>query len=100
MTDIAGPVLTDQDLAVLDHPALGGIILFARNFESPQQIYRLIAQIHERRSPHLLVAVDQEGGRVQRFREGFTLLPAAAATRLAAMAKLPARSAVHTTSVG
>jgi len=78
MTDIAGPVLTDQDLAVLDHPALGGIILFARNFESPQQLYRLIAQIHERRSPHLLVAVDQEGGRVQRFREGFTLLPAAA----------------------
>ena len=78
MTDIAGPVLTDEDIAVVDHPALGGIILFARNFESPQQLYRLIAEIHKRRSPHVLVAVDQEGGRVQRFREGFTLLPAAA----------------------
>jgi beta-N-acetylhexosaminidase len=78
MTDIQGPVLGAQDFAVLDHPATGGVILFARNFESPQQVYRLIAAIHERRSPHLLIAVDQEGGRVQRFREGFTLLPAAA----------------------
>lgn len=78
MTDIQGPELTEAEVAVLTHPATGGVILFSRNFESPRQIYRLITQIHEIRSPHLLIAVDQEGGRVQRFRDGFTLLPPAA----------------------
>jgi beta-N-acetylhexosaminidase len=78
MIDIDGTELSADDRAVLQHPATGGVILFARNFKSPQQLYRLVAAIHELRSPHLLIAVDQEGGRVQRFRDGFTLLPAAA----------------------
>lgn len=78
MIDIEGPDIADADRDRLLHPATGGVILFARNFESPQQIYRLVRSIHELRSPHLLVAVDQEGGRVQRLRDGFTLLPAAA----------------------
>lgn len=78
MVDVLGTELSGADRDLLLHPATGGVILFARNFESPQQICRLITQIHELRSPHLLVAVDQEGGRVQRFRDGFTRLPAAA----------------------
>lgn len=65
MVDVAGTALDADDRDVLQHPATGGVILFARNFESPQQVHRLIASIHELRSPHLLIAVDQEGGRVQ-----------------------------------
>lgn len=76
MLDVSGPELNREDIDLLQHPATGGVILFARNFESRQQIHRLIQQIHELRTPPLLVAVDQEGGRVQRFREGFTRLPA------------------------
>jgi len=78
MLDVAGHELTRQDIELLQHPATGGVILFSRNFASRDQIHRLIAQIHEQRLPPLLVAVDQEGGRVQRFRDGFTRLPAAA----------------------
>lgn len=78
MLDVVGESLTDADIELLKHPATGGVILFSRNFSSRQQIYRLIREIHELRTPPLLVAVDQEGGRVQRFREGFTRLPAPA----------------------
>lgn len=78
MVDLAGPELGPDDRARLLQPATGGVILFSRNYESPQQLYRLVREIHELRSPHLLIAVDQEGGRVQRFREGLTRLPPAA----------------------
>ena len=54
---------------------MGGVILFSRNFESVEQVSDLIADIRALRSPPLLVAVDHEGGRVQRFRDGFTVMP-------------------------
>jgi beta-N-acetylhexosaminidase len=75
MLDPAGPELTDDDRRRLRHPATGGAILFARNFTSPQQLQALTEEIHALREPALILAVDHEGGRVQRFREGFTALP-------------------------
>lgn len=75
MLDVAGTALTDEDRQRLRHPLVGGVILFSRNFESCGQLARLTAEIHELRNPPLIIAVDHEGGRVQRFREGFTLLP-------------------------
>jgi len=78
MLDLVGTSMTSQEREMLLHPQTGGVILFTRNYESPQQIAALISDIHALRTPHLLVAVDHEGGRVQRFREGFTHIPAAA----------------------
>ena len=78
MIDIAGTVLTDMDRQRLSHPLVGGIILFTRNYANPEQLVQLTADIHELRTPALLIAVDHEGGRVQRFREGFTHLPSMA----------------------
>jgi len=75
MVDIEGPELTPQDRDLLRHPAVGGVILFTRNFESVGQLAGLCSEMHSLREPRLLIAVDQEGGRVQRFREGFTHLP-------------------------
>lgn len=73
--DLEGPVLSAEERDLLRQPAVGGVILFSRNFQDPEQVATLTAEIHALRDPHLLIAVDQEGGRVQRFRSGFTLLP-------------------------
>ncbi|MDH4172421.1 MAG: beta-N-acetylhexosaminidase [Betaproteobacteria bacterium] len=73
--DPVGPALTDEDVRRLRHPAVGGVILFARNFESPAQLQALTHDIRALREPQLLIGVDHEGGRVQRFKEGFTTLP-------------------------
>ncbi|MDH5618734.1 MAG: beta-N-acetylhexosaminidase [Gammaproteobacteria bacterium] len=75
MLDIEGLSLSPADRDLLREPAVGGVILFARNYESPRQITDLVADIRALRSPPLLVAVDHEGGRVQRFRDGFTPIP-------------------------
>jgi beta-N-acetylhexosaminidase len=78
MIDIAGLTLTALDKEKIAHPNTGALILFSRNFENPEQIQALIKNIRKARSGEILIAVDQEGGRVQRFQNGFTRLPAAA----------------------
>ena len=75
MIDIAGTALGDLDRERLVHPLVGGVILFSRSYESPDQLQALCAEIHALREPQLPIAVDHEGGRVQRFRDGFTRLP-------------------------
>jgi beta-N-acetylhexosaminidase len=78
MMGLSGPGLSAEERELLRQPQVGGVILFTRNYESPRQVAELTAAIHVLRDPPLLIAVDQEGGRVQRFRSGFTLLPAVA----------------------
>ena len=75
MLDLAGTSLAEDEPALLCNPQVGGVILFARNVESRHQVETLVAEIRAV-APHLLIAVDQEGGRVQRLKQGFTLLPA------------------------
>lgn len=79
MIGIEGLRLSDAETRLLQHPQIGGVILFARNYADPDQLAALTDAIHAVRDPALLVAVDQEGGRVQRFRDGFTRLPPMAA---------------------
>jgi beta-N-acetylhexosaminidase len=75
MLDVVGTELTADDIRRLQHPLVGGVILFARNFINCTQLKALTASIHKVRQPPLLIAVDHEGGRVQRFKDGFTKIP-------------------------
>jgi beta-N-acetylhexosaminidase len=73
--DPVGTALSDDDRRRFTHPAAGGVILFARNYESPEQLSALADEIERLREPALPICVDHEGGRVQRFKAGFTAIP-------------------------
>ncbi len=77
MVDLEGTSISDTERDLLLKPEVGGVILFTRNFASVAQLTALTRDIHDLRTPHLLIAVDHEGGRVQRFHEGFSRIPAA-----------------------
>ena len=76
MVGVQGHFLQEDEKELLSHPNIGGVILFSRNFESTTQLTELTHEIHQLRFPQLLIAVDHEGGRVQRFKDGFSELPA------------------------
>lgn len=78
MIDIEGTTLSKSEQKIINHPNTGAIILFSRNYNDPEQISKLINSIRAARDGDILIAVDQEGGRVQRFQTGFTRLPPAA----------------------
>lgn len=76
MLDLRGMELAADEREVMSHPLVGGVILFSRNYRDPEQVQQLCRQIHSLRKPPLLIGIDHEGGRVQRFHDQFTLLPA------------------------
>ena len=78
MLDVAGCILTAGEKEKINHPNTGAVILFSRNYQNPEQLTELISSIRAARNGNILIAVDQEGGRVQRFQQGFTRLPPAA----------------------
>ncbi|VAW53755.1 beta-N-acetylglucosaminidase [hydrothermal vent metagenome] len=78
MVDLEGTSISETERKLLGQPEVGGVILFTRNFESVVQITQLVEEIHNLKTPKILVAVDHEGGRVQRFHQGFSRIPAAA----------------------
>lgn len=73
---IASTRLSKTEKTLLAHPAVGGVVLFARNIETAKQVAELCTEIRAQHESRLLITIDQEGGRVQRLREGFTSLPA------------------------
>jgi beta-N-acetylhexosaminidase len=83
MLDVEGLTLAQHEQENINHPNTGAVILFARNYQDPEQITELINSIRAARQGDILIAVDQEGGRVQRFQNGFTRLPPAASYALA-----------------
>jgi beta-N-acetylhexosaminidase len=88
MVDLEGVSISQLEKDLLQKPEVGGVILFTRNFASVEQITELVKELHDLRSPRLLIAVDHEGGRVQRFHEGFSRIPAAASYAKAAKGDL------------
>ena len=99
MIDLDGPELSAAERELLADPNVGGVILFRRNYVDPQQLQALIGAIRDAAAPGVLIAVDQEGGRVQRLRAGFTPLPPAA--RLGALYdRDPARARGYAEQVG
>lgn len=76
MLDVQGSALSQEDREILSHPLVGGLILFSRNYEEPSQLQALTKDIRESAKSDILIAVDHEGGRVQRFRDQFSKVPA------------------------